>query len=694
MTVPNIRSYTDAVTCDGVKTVFDFTFKVFKADHLVLEITETATGAVTKYTSGFSVVGLGVDDGGTLTYPTSGSPIATGHTAVVRRVVPYTQEYDLSSQGRFNSEQYEEALDLLAMQLRQLADLSENFENTIEAINAAQVASAASAAAAAASETAAADSATNSATSATNSANSATSATNSASQAAAVVAALAANTQSVNGAITIDASTDKADLFRFHTSAGTANLGAAATMGDEFTCFIKADGVDVTIDPNSSETINGLTTLELADGQSCKLYCDGTTWQAVLIGAGSGGIVYTEKTSAYTAEAGDGIGANTSGGAFTITLPASPEIGDIIVIADTHHSWATNNLTVARNGNNIQFLAEDLVCDTDGVSIRFKYFSNGWVIYPTAVVTGSTALLAENNLSELTDKAEARSNLNQWVDKTAAYTLVVGDWVYADTSGGAFTLTLPASPSNGDEVRVADPNTAWATNSVTIARNGNNISGNSDDMECSTGAVTHIFTYDSSAGNWRVQTLSVAGGDYGNAPRQLLQTINIGSDASIDITGINSDYDKYEIDLIGVVISTDGQSIRMRTSSDGGSSFDSGASDYRQVGHTSRHSGSTGSASELYYSVVDDEVQLNYGAGVGNAGAERFNCTVEIFTPSETAPYCTGHFRSVYQYSADGTLCRATYAWERRTGNVVDAVQFFTPVGTFTSGTIKVYGVR
>lgn len=160
MTVPNIRSYTDAVTCDGVKTVFDFTFKVFKTDHLVLEITETATGAVNKYTSGFSVVGLGVDDGGTLTYPTSGSPIAAGHTAVIRRVVPYTQEYDLSSQGRFNSEQYEEALDLLAMQLRQLADLSENFESTITAINAAQVATAADAAAASASETNASNSAT------------------------------------------------------------------------------------------------------------------------------------------------------------------------------------------------------------------------------------------------------------------------------------------------------------------------------------------------------------------------------------------------------------------------------------------------------------------------------------------------------------------------------------------------------
>lgn len=628
-----------------------------------------------------------------------GAVPALGEKIVFQRVTPVDAPVvDFEDGVTFTEEDIDAGFEQVLFGIQEAQDNLADAEDTEAAKIAAETAQAAAELAQASAEAAVveAESAVADAESAETDALAAQAAAEASAAAAALsVASIASNTISIDGSTSINLATHSYNLFRFHTSTGTANLGSASTMGDTFTCFIKADGIDVTINPDGAELINGVASLELVDGQSAKLYCDGAAWQAVLIGAGSGGgITYEEKTTAYTAEAGDGIGANTTGGAFTITLPESPSVGDVVIVADTHGQWATNNLTVARNGENIQRVAEDLVCDIANIQIELVYFSNGWIAYPSGNVVGTVPLYASNNLNDVGDAPASRGNLNTWVDKTAAYTMVAGDWIYADTSGGAFTLTLPASPSEGEEVKVADPNTAWATNSVTIARNGNNIAGNADDMECSTGAVTHIFTFDSSTGNWRVQTLSVSGGDYGNAPRQLLQTITIGSDASIDITGINSGYDKYEIELIGVVISSDGQSVRMRTSSDGGTTFDSGASDYRQIGHTVRHSGSTGSASELYYSVVDDWVQLNYGAGVGNASAERFNCVVEIFTPSETAPYCTGHFRTIYQYSVDGTLCKADYAWERRTGNIVDAVQFLTPVGTFTSGTIKVYGVR
>jgi hypothetical protein len=73
---------------------------------------------------------------------------------------------------------------------------------------------------------------------------------------------------------------DLGNLMRF-TGAATANLTAAATIGDNFWCVIRADGGAVTIDPNASETIDGASTLALADGEWAIIWCNGTTWYSI-----------------------------------------------------------------------------------------------------------------------------------------------------------------------------------------------------------------------------------------------------------------------------------------------------------------------------------------------------------------------------------------------------------------------------
>jgi len=107
--------------------------------------------------------------------------------------------------------------------------------------------------------------------------------------------------------------------------------------------------------------------------------------------AGIRGLVGTSaaltKTAAYTAVAGDILACNTiTTAAFTVTLPASPVAGDLpIVIFDsgtteTVNGFATNNLTVARNGSTIHTLAEDVIFSTKGVCVAFEYISGTWRI--------------------------------------------------------------------------------------------------------------------------------------------------------------------------------------------------------------------------------------------------------------------------------------------------------------------------
>ena len=95
----------------------------------------------------------------------------------------------------------------------------------------------------------------------------------------------------------------------------------------------------------------------------------GTSWQAV-------------KTTTYTAVAGQGIFANTSGGAWTLTLPSSPTIGDEVSVIDYAGTFDTNNLTIGRNSQNIQGSAADLTVATEraGFTLVFTDGTQGWLL--------------------------------------------------------------------------------------------------------------------------------------------------------------------------------------------------------------------------------------------------------------------------------------------------------------------------
>jgi hypothetical protein len=64
----------------------------------------------------------------------------------------------------------------------------------------------------------------------------------------------------------------------------------------------------------------------------------------------------------------------------TITLPASPGVGDEVQIMDATGTAATNNITVLRNGNKINGLLEDAIIDVDMDMASFIYAGSvtGW----------------------------------------------------------------------------------------------------------------------------------------------------------------------------------------------------------------------------------------------------------------------------------------------------------------------------
>ena len=127
------------------------------------------------------------------------------------------------------------------------------------------------------------------------------------------------------------------------------------------------------------KTVSG-TGLALPIGSTTVLYSDGTNITGKLQTKG-----YYTPSATYTTVNGDQVLIDTSGGgigtAITINLPASPAIGNEVTFIDSGNNLASNNLTVGRNGSNINGSGSDLVVSTNASAFTLVYVNatRGWV---------------------------------------------------------------------------------------------------------------------------------------------------------------------------------------------------------------------------------------------------------------------------------------------------------------------------
>jgi len=106
----------------------------------------------------------------------------------------------------------------------------------------------------------------------------------------------------------------------------------------------------------------------------------------------------TPKTATFSAVSGNGYFCNTSGGAFTVNLPAG-SAGAIVSLADYAATWQTNNLTVSPNGTDkIGSINSDVILNTEGQSVTFVYVDStqGWLntMDSTSNVRGTPFIVA------------------------------------------------------------------------------------------------------------------------------------------------------------------------------------------------------------------------------------------------------------------------------------------------------------
>jgi hypothetical protein len=95
------------------------------------------------------------------------------------------------------------------------------------------------------------------------------------------------------------------------------------------------------------------------------------------------GQAWTTQSTGFTATAGGRYFIDTGSTAFTMTLPASPNAGDMVHIIDYAGTLSVRNLTIAPGGNRIQRVADTMTVSTNGAAFVLLYSgaaNPGWLV--------------------------------------------------------------------------------------------------------------------------------------------------------------------------------------------------------------------------------------------------------------------------------------------------------------------------
>jgi hypothetical protein len=372
---------------------------------------------------------------------------------------------------------------------------------------------------AAASEANAATSESNAATSESNAATSESNASTSASTA--TTQAGIATTQAGNASTSAsNASTSESNAATSESNAATSESNAATSASNAATSESNAATSESNAATSASEAAASADAFD-------DVYLGSKSSDPTTDNDGdplAAGMLYYNTVSTimriYSGSAWENVAVSTAGfatltGIETLTNKTltAPKIANGGFVADangneqikfTTTASAVNELTVVNSATSNAPEISSTGGDTD-IDLKITPKGSGKIVldgisFPNADGTADQVLKTDGsgNLS-FTDVSGGIS----WQSvQTTGFTAVAGNGYPCNTTSAGFTVTLPATPSAGDQVQVVDYAGTFDTNALTIAGNGEDIEGGANNFQLTGEREGIILTYIDSTQGW------------------------------------------------------------------------------------------------------------------------------------------------------------------------------------------------
>jgi hypothetical protein len=184
----------------------------------------------------------------------------------------------------------------------------------------------------------------------------------------------------------------------------------------------------------------------------------------------------------------------------SITGLSTTATGTVLTLSDSANTTTVN--LIIDNQKEIRF-RETTANGTNYVALKAPASVSADLTFTLPATDGTNGQVLTTNGSGVLSFATPASGI-AWQSsvKTSGFTAVAGEGYFCNTTSSAFTVTLPATPTAGQQVAVVDYAGTFDTNALTISPNGNKIEGATDNLQLSGEREGVLLVYIDSTQGW------------------------------------------------------------------------------------------------------------------------------------------------------------------------------------------------
>jgi hypothetical protein len=312
-------------------------------------------------------------------------------------------------------------------------------------------------------------------------------------------------------------------------------------------------------------------------------------------------------------------------------------------------------LTITGGAGSITFALADSLAALEGLTGNGVVVKTGADTFTERTITGTGSRITVTNGNGVSG--------NPTIDISASYVGQASITTLGTITTGTWNGTAISETNGGTN------QTTYTTGDILYASGANTLS------KLAIGSSTQVLTVTGGVPVW-----AAASGGGGNFV--FISSTTISSDATVEFTGLSSTYSAYFFVLDAVAPASDNVLPWLRVSTDNGSTWKSGASDYAF---------DTRDQSNIGTSAANSEIRLSPN-GQGNASNETLNGHVYVINPSNTQ--YTNIIGSIYMMNNGGDNFYAITGGKYLSTTAVDGVQFLFESGNLASGKISMYGIE